>query len=134
MFGVLGINDYRNLVGSERTLVFKIVDEFGSGPALGRLEHDHRPAWPRCNRVFACLTLDILDILYRFFHGGGHEAMHGVWVISFDEHRCPAAAFKEALKLVMIDPGKNSWIADLVTIEMKDGQNSAIAGRVEELV
>jgi len=44
MVWVLGVHQQRHLVGAEGALDLQAVDHFWSRPALGRAQHDHRPA------------------------------------------------------------------------------------------
>src|SRR5262245_60960605 len=55
-------------------------------------------------------------------------------VVSLDEVRRVAHALEEFLQFVLRDAGKEAGIGDLVTVEVEDWQNAAVARRVEELV
>ena len=51
-----------------------------------------------------------------------------------DEVRLPAAALEEALDLLVGDTGEDGGVADLVAVQVQDGQHGAIGDGVEELV
>ena len=65
VLGVLARLGERHLVGPIRPLDRQAVDHLGPGPALGRLEDDHRPARPRCDAVAPGVGLDPPDLAPR---------------------------------------------------------------------
>ena len=67
-------------------------------------------------------------------HGLGHELVHGHGVVALDEVRLPAAALEEALDLLVGDTGEDGGVANLVAVQVQDGQHGAIGDGVEELV
>ena len=54
--------------------------------------------------------------------------------MSLDEVRLVAHALEEFLQFVLGDAGEETRVSDLVAVQVKDGQHTAIAGGVEELV
>ena len=46
--------------------------------------------------------------------------MHLFWLITFHKIGRPAAASQELLQLLMLDSGQDSWITDLIAIQMQD--------------
>ena len=60
--------------------------------------------------------------------------MHRFRVIPFYEIRLPTAASEELLQLFALDARQHSGIADLVAVEVQDGEHGAIGDGVEELV
>ncbi len=50
VLGLVADVGQRHLVGAERALGGEPVDDLGTGPALRRAQHDHRPARPRRDR------------------------------------------------------------------------------------
>ena len=59
-------------------------------------------------------------------HLGGIAALNKVWL--------PAAAEEEVLKLFMRDAREESWVCDLVAVEVEYRQNCAVGLGVDELV
>ena len=55
----------RHLMGAESALDRLAVHHLGPGPALGGVEHDHRPARPLGPPVRAGVLLDRADLLHR---------------------------------------------------------------------
>ena len=134
MIGMVGIDQQRHLVRSEGALDLQAVDDFRSGPALGRLEDDHRPARPGGVVVAPRILLDLPDVLDGLVHGGGHEFMHLFRLIAFHKVRRPAAAAQELLQFLMLDAGQDGRIADLVAVEVQDRQHGSVGDRIEKLV
>ena len=81
----------------------------------------------------ACL-LDGLDFLDDGVHGLGHQLVHGHGVVALDKVGLPAAALEEALDLLVGDAGEDGGVADLIAVQVQDGQHGAIGDGVEELV
>ena len=126
MVQMVRIHEHRYLVRTECPLDLQPIDDFGSRPTLGRSQHDHRPARP-CRAFLGTRGgLDAADVLDRGLHRGGHELMHGVRVIPFDEQRRPAAATQELLQLRALDARKDRGIADLVAVQVQDRQDGTI--------
>jgi len=134
MLGVLGVDDDRHLVGSKGPLDLQAVDDLGAGPALGRAEHDHRPARPSSEAVLSSIGLELLDLRDGLVHGGRHELVHLLGVVAFDELRRPAAATEELVQLLGLYAGQNRRVANLVAIQVQDRQHCPVGDRVEELV
>src|ERR1019366_7016349 len=66
----------RHLVGAEGALGGEPVDLLGPGPALGRAQHDHRPARPRRVSARARPLLDLGDLLRDLVERGRHQLVH----------------------------------------------------------
>ena len=60
--------------------------------------------------------------------------MHSFGLVTFDEIRCPAAATDKLFQFLMLDAGQDGGIADLVAIEMQDGQYRAVGDRIEKFI
>ena len=60
--------------------------------------------------------------------------MHGVDVGALHEIGRPAAAAEEFLKFIVRNARQQGGIVDLVSVQMKDGEHSAIARWIQELV
>ena len=60
--------------------------------------------------------------------------MHLLWLIAFNKMRRPAATTQKLLQFLMLNAGEHRRIANLVAIEMQDGQDRSVSNRVEELV
>ena len=65
MLGMLGINEQRNLMRPEGSLVLQAVDHSWPRPALRRLKDDHGPARPRGIVAAPRIALDAQDLLDR---------------------------------------------------------------------
>jgi hypothetical protein len=124
----------RHLVGAEGALDLDPVDLLGPGPALGRAEHDHRPARARLQLSAAGRGLDPRDLLQRLVQGPRHQPVHGCWIAAADEQRPVAVALEERPQLGLGDARQHSGIGDLVAVQVQDRQHRAIPRRVKELV
>ena len=129
-----GLHGQGHLVGAEGALNLLAVHNLGAGPALGGAQHNHGPHGTLGVVVLAGVLLDGLDFLDDGVHGLGHELVHGHGVVALDEVRLPAAALEEALDLLVGDTGEDGGVADLVAVQVQDGQHGAIGDGVEELV
>src|SRR6185312_1739762 len=124
----------RYLMRAERSLRLLPVDELGARPALGRTQHDHRPWDAMREAVLARFLLDALDVRQNGVHGGSHELVHHVWVVSGDETRIVPVASQQRRQLVVADSRENGRTCDLVAVEMQDRNNRAVPGGIEEFV
>jgi len=129
-----GLHGQGHLVGAEGALNLLAVHNLGAGPALGGAQHNHGPHGTLGVVVLAGVLLDGLDFLDDGVHGLGHELVHGHGVVALDEVRLPAAALEEALDLLVGDTGEDGGVANLVAVQVQDGQHGAIGDGVEELV
>ena len=131
---VIGVDQQRHLVGPERALDLQAVDDFRARPALGRLQHDHRPAPPGRVAGAARMVLHAADALDGLFQRAGHELVHLLRVVTLDEQGLPAAAAQELVQFLVLDAGQDGGVADLVAVEVQDRQHGPVADRAEELV
>ena len=131
---VLVHRPHRHLVRAPVVLGAPAVDLLRAGPALGRAQHDHRPARAFRETVASRVRLDALDLADDRVQGGGHELVHRLRVVSLDEIRCVPVATEQLVQLLMADPGQDAGIGDLVAVEMQDRQDHPVGDRVQELV
>src|ERR1700733_9594212 len=121
-------------MGAEGPFDLQAVDDLGSGPALRRVENDHRPARPRALALRACLVLDLPDLLHRLVERGRHGLMHNAWLVTFNEEGRPTAAAEVLLQFLMGDPGEDSGVRNLVAVEVQNRQYGTIGDGIQELV
>ena len=74
--GCVGGIGERHLVRAKGALDRHAIDELRTGPALGRVEHDHRPARPRGVAMLARVVLNALDLLDDRVERRGHRLVH----------------------------------------------------------
>ena len=134
VLGVLGRLGERHLVGPVGPLDRQAVDHLGAGPALGRLEDDHRPARPLGDAPLAGVGLDAPDLGDDLVERLGHELVHRLRLVPLDEVGRVAVAAQELLQLLAADPGQDGRVGDLVAVQVEDRQHGAVVRRVEELV
>ena len=134
MLRMFGIDFDRHLMRSECAFVLQAINEFWPCPALGRAQHNHRPARPGCVLVIARSLLNFVNFTDRFLHRGCHQLMHCLRLIAFDKIRRPAAALEILLQFLRLDTGEECGIGDLVAIEVQDRQNRAVGFGIEKLV
>ena len=124
----------RHLVRSPRALRRQSIDFFGSRPAFGRAQHDHRPARPRRGLAVPRGLLDRGDLVKHAIEGGGHQLVHLGGLVAFDKVGLVPVALEQLLELVVRNAREHGWIGDLVAVQVQDRQDRAVGGRVQELV
>ena len=134
VMGVLLVHEQRDLVRPERALDLLAIDDLWPGPALRRPEDDHRPARPCDVASGAGRPLNSANPFEGPVDRSGHELVHLLGLVPFDEVRVPAAAAEKLLQFLTLDARKDRGVAYLVAVEVQDRQNGAIGHRVEKLV
>ena len=124
----------RNLMGSEGALDALSVDLLGSSPALGALEHDHRPRRARAAALDARGLVNLPDAPEHRVERIGHEPVHGPRLLAGDKLRCPPAALQQLSQLAAGDARQDGGIGDLVAVQMQNRQHHPVGGRVQEFV
>ena len=134
MVGILVEVFQRNLMSSKRSLNLFAIDFVGTGPAFGRVEDDHGPTGTVGESVFARFVLNGLNFGQRQVHGFRHELEHVLRFMPGDEVGVPTVAAKQFGQLAFGDAREDCGVGDLVSIEMEDWQDCAIAYRVQKFV
>jgi hypothetical protein len=57
--------------------------------------------------------------------------MHRRTIVAFDKVGLPAVASEKLLQLLMLNAGKNRRIADLVSVQVEDRQDRAVASWIQ---
>ena len=125
---------HRHLVRPPVSLFPLAVDLLGTGPALRRAQHDHRPDRAFRESIPSRVGLDVVDLADHCFESGRHELVHRARLMPFDEMGRISVATKKRFKLVMTDPRQHRRIGDLIAVEVQDRQHGAVTHRIEELV
>ena len=94
-----------HLVRSKRSLHLLAIDGFGSGPALGRFEHDHRPAWACRVAMLASLVPYGANLFDRGIEGPRHVFMHERRLVAGDEQRRPAVTTQQLFEFLARNAG-----------------------------
>src|SRR5665213_162961 len=121
-------------MSSEGSLDFEAIDCFWSRPTLGRLEDDHRPARSHGVTIIPSILLDSPDVLNGLVQDNRHEIVHLFRVIALHKVRRPAATAKKLLQFVRLNASQDSWVADLVAIEVENRQDGSVGNQVEQFV
>ncbi len=107
---------------------------FRTGPALGGLQDDHRPAGalgpafdPRC-------SLDGRDRFDRLVEHFGHLLVDVVRLVPLDPEHRMAVSFEQRGELPATDAGEHRRGCDLVPVQVQDRKHGSVGERVEELV
>ena len=66
------IHDQRHLMGPEGALDLEAINDFRSGPTLGRSQNNHRPTWPGGVVAIAGVLLDPVDVGNCLVQRRGH--------------------------------------------------------------
>ena len=125
---------HRHLVRAPVVLRALAVDLLGTGPALGRAEHDHGPAGTPREALSLRVGLDLLDLRDRRVERGRHLLVHLGGFVPLDEMGRVAVAAEEMIQLLVADPGEDARIRDLVAVQVEDRQDHAVGHRIQELV
>ncbi len=121
-------------MGAEAAFDREAIDDLGAGPAFGGAQDDHRPAGALFEAVGAGVRLDLLDFGDDFVEGFGHQLMDDGGIFAFDEVGGVAVAAEELFELFVGDAGQDGGAGDFVAVEVKDGEDGAVAGGVEKFV
>lgn len=132
--GVFAYAGERHLVGAPGSLDRHAVHGRGARPALGRAQHDHRPAGAALRVAVPGGLLDGGDAFQGLVHGLGHRLVDLARVVAGDVQRFVAVSLEEGVKFGLGDTGEHRRIGDLVAVEVEDGQDRTVVDRVEELV
>ena len=135
MFGLLEIRD-RHLMRAPSTLDRFAIDEFRSGPALGRTENDHRPAWTlqALLRASAGGALDVTDLKQNAVERPGKTLMHECGIVTLNKMRIVTVATQQLRQFLAADAGQHRRVGDLEPVQMKDRKYRAVACGVQEFV
>ena len=133
--GVAGAGQ-RHLVGAPRTGGLLAVDAGRTGPSLRMAEDDHRPG--RSGLVTGGrASLDRGDLIEHVVQKAGEPAVVvGMVAVfgGFEEVRVVTVADHQRAQLLLRDAVQNGRVGDLVAVEVKDGQDHAVLGGIDELV
>src|SRR5579872_3988195 len=134
---VLGIRshiEYRHLMSSPEILYLVPIDLLRSGPSFGRSKNNHGPACPVGLASAARLLLNRADLQYASFDSRSHFLMHQLRIVTLDHIWSPSISFKKVLEFIRADAGQQCGVRDLVSVQMKNGQNRAITNGIQKLV
>ena len=107
------------------------VDLLRPGPALGRAQHDHRPARAARRRRRRGRARWIAAISSSTSSSVAAIAWCIVGrVVALDEVRLVAVAAQQARQLLLRDAREDGGVGDLVAVEVQDRQHRAVVGRV----
>ncbi len=134
MLWILGRVGQRDLVRPEGSFIRLAVDRLGSGPPLGRCEYDHGPARPFRLAMYAAIRLYLPNLLHGGIQCRRHCLVHRHRLIPLHKVRSPAVAAQQLLQFFAGDAGQKGRISDLVAVQMQNGENCAVARRIQELV
>ncbi|MNO45909.1 hypothetical protein D3C76_361870 [compost metagenome] len=127
----------RHLMRAARAFDSMTIDEFRTGPAFGRAQHQHGPQRPLRRRGLpgsSCIMLNISNFQNHRVQCLRQCLMHLQRVIAFDEVRIVAIAIQQGREFILTDSGQYGGIGDFVAIEVQDGQYRSVPRRVEKLV
>ena len=125
---------HRHLVRTPVVLAFLAIDLFRAGPAFRRSKHDHRPRGAPRVAFIASLGPDLPDFCTDRVEHPSQLLVDVRRVASLDEVWLVPHALKELLQFLPGDTSEEARVGDLVPVEVEDGQDAPVAGRVEELV
>src|SRR5215469_7254628 len=116
------------------TLEEMAVNLTWSGPAFRGAEYDHWPARAGHISMLAGRMPMFTNFVDATLHGRSHGLVHAIDFGTFYEIRSPAIAAKQALEFLARDSRQQSWVIDLVSIEVENREYGAIPCGIQELV
>src|SRR5258706_12871182 len=125
---------HRHLMRSKRSLGPFAVDKFRTGPTFRRAQNYHRPKYSLLETIFSRATLDPLDFDNCFIECRGHQLMHLLRIVAFNEIRRVAVAAEKRFELVTGNSRQDRGTGNLVAIQVQDRQYRAVTHWVEKLV
>ena len=123
-----------HLVRAPEAFAFETVNGGGTGPALGRAKHDHRPDRALRRRPAPGFFLNRGDGIKRLVQGVRQFLVHGQRIAARHEDRRIAIAPHQGFQFFVGNAGQQRGIGDLVAVEMQDRQHRAIGPGIEKLV
>src|SRR5215468_4202225 len=105
MLGIFMHLTHRYLVSAPEALGALAVDLFGTGPALGRAQNNHRPARSLGFRTgdFARFRLNLFNLRDDSIEGGRHQLVHLFRFVALDDMGSVTVPTKQLLQLFMTD-------------------------------
>src|SRR5215472_2106588 len=105
MLGIFMHLTHRYLVGAPKVLGALAVDLFGTGPALGRAQNNHRPArslgFPPGG--FARFGLNLFNLRNDSIEGGRHQRVYLFRFVALDDMGSVTVPTKQLLQLFLTD-------------------------------
>ena len=120
MLGVVFHAGERHLMRAERAFDRCAVDFFGTRPALGRAQHDHRPDRLFGESIRARFVLDGTDLGVARIECRGQELVNDQRFVPFDEIRFVAASDVKRLEILVARSRLYGRPGDLVAVEVQD--------------
>src|SRR5512140_2264268 len=111
------------------------VDDPWTRPTLRRAKHDGRPGGSLSDvgcATFACVSLNGADALVASVERARQLLVDDHWIVAVDEMRVVAVAAKQARHIGVVGAPEDRRPADLVAIEMQNGQYGAVARRIQK--
>ena len=97
---LLGQLRERDLVRAPGALGGLAINHFGAGPAFGRAQNDHGPDRALPEALGARVLLNVLNLGDHLVEGAGHQLVHFLRLVAFDEVGLIAVAAEELLQFV----------------------------------
>ncbi len=111
----------RHLVRAEAPFDLLAIHHPGASPALGRAQHDHRPAWSGDLAIGAGLVLNALDLLDNHIECDSHGLVHQFRFLALHKVRRPAVTTQQLVQFLMSDTREHRRVGDLPAIKMQYG-------------
>src|SRR6476659_2722824 len=109
------------------------VDDLRPRPAFRGAEDDHGPFRQARLLALAGITLNTANFLDDVIERDRHELMHLVRLVPFEEIGFPSIAGEECRQLVIAHAAEDGWVGNLVSVQVKDWQDSPISNWIQKL-
>ena len=134
VIGFAGEFGKRHLMRAPGVLNRLSVHHARTCPAFGRAKNDHRPRGATRDSLQPGLVLDGAYFRDHGIERPGHELVHNVRFAPFYEIGIVPISCEELRKLAVGHSTQHRGVGDFVAVQVQDGQNGAVARRVQEFV
>src|ERR1700732_2105697 len=110
------------------------IDDLRPRPALGRSQDDHGPGGKAGNAPCAGIILDRMDFLNDRVERMRHPLMHDFRLAPLHEVGFVSVAREKSCQFGIAHAPEYGGIRDLVTVQMEDGKDGAVANWIQELI
>ncbi len=133
MLGVVAHVGDRNLVRAEGAFDLLAVDLARSGPALGRAQHERRPAWPSVNAAFLARgLLNAADACQALIEHRGQSSVDREQLVAGHEVRFVAVTGQQLGDVHVAGAAEHGRPGDLVAVQMQNRQHRTVVDRVQK--
>ena len=111
-------------------LYLMAIHHLGAGPPLGGPQDYHGPPRPLNIPAHSGLILNFANLDDAMIQRGSHGLVHRCGFGPLHPKRLMPQPAKHVFQFIMLQPGKDAGIADLVTIQVQNRKDRPISGGI----